>query len=196
MPYATRPVFVVPEQPLSLQEVMAVNREHYEGTELDQTEGYSLMSPHKQTNRPICYSYTDYGAVWQLRGGLPPSVGGVLHLAPSRPCSSAFVPFFAGITAIPANWTGKTAFNAFRAVADSLDKKGTVDGELRYLHYIPLVHATYGGFEAEVAAQQAVVDATAAALPPTEASAYLTGISTQRADQAKALADSLPAQMP
>jgi len=196
MPYPTRPVFVAPEHPLTVQEVMAVNREHYEGTELDQTAGYTLMSPHDQTNRPICYSYTDYGAVWQLRSWLPPAVGGILYLAPSRPCSSAFVPFYAGITSIPTAWTGKTAFNAFRAVATSLDKKGTVEGEIRYKHHIPLVRSTYGGFEAEVAAQQAVVDATAAALPPTEASAYLTGISTQRADQAKALADSLPAQMP
>ena len=109
------------------------------------------MSPHAQTNRPICYSTTDYSAVWQLRSWKPDDIGGVMWVAPCRPCSSAYVPFYDSITSVPSAWTSKTAFNLFRAVADSLDKSGTVGGELRYKHYIPLVQSVYGAFETECA---------------------------------------------
>ena len=122
------------------------------------------MSPHAQTNRPICYSTTDYSAVWQLRSWKPDDIGGVMWVAPSRPCSSAYVPFYDCITSVPAAWTGKTAYTAFRAVADSLDKNGTVNGSIRYGHYIPLVRSTYGGFETDCTNAQASTEATAAGL--------------------------------
>ena len=139
-------------------------RYHYEGTAIDQTQNYTLMSPHAQTNRPICHSTTDYSAVWQLRSWKPDDIGGVMWVAPCRPCSSAYVPFYDSITSVPTAWTSKTAYNVFRAVADSLDKNGTVGGELRYKHYIPLVKSTYGAFETECTNAQASTEATAAGL--------------------------------
>ena len=154
MPYVERPVFVVPDRPLVRQDFMAICREHYEGTVLDQTAGYSLMSPHSQTDRPICYSTTDYGVVWQLRRSLPEAVGNVMWLALSRPCSSAFVPFYAGVRDVPQSWSQKKAYLAFRAVADSLDLPGTVAGETRYRHYTPIVRGAYGDFEARSADAQ------------------------------------------
>ena len=45
-------------------------------------------------DRPLCYLWTDYSAIWQLRGWLPPQVGGVLWALLSRPCSSAYVPLY------------------------------------------------------------------------------------------------------
>ena len=86
------------------------------------------MTPHDQTNRPICYKTTDYSAVWQLRDWKPDAIGGVMWVAPSRPCSSAYVPVYDSVTSVPAAWTDATAYNAFRAVADSLDKNGKVNG--------------------------------------------------------------------
>jgi dipeptidase len=196
MPYATRPVYVVPDHKLTRQDIMAIDRYHYESTALDQTQGYALMSPHAQTDRPICYSTTDYGTAWQMRSSLPAAVGGVVWIAPSRPCSSAFVPFYAGITSVPAAWTGKTAYTAFRAVADSLDKNGTVGGQIRYKYYSPLVRSTYGAFETEVASAQAATETTAKGLTGTAQTTYLTNYSAQRATQAYNLALSLPAKMP
>ena len=107
-------------------------RYHYEGTSLDQTQGYTLMSPHDQTDRPICYATTDYSAVWQLRSWLPDNVGGVPWVAPSRPCSSAYVPFYDSVTSVPAAWTDNTAYHAFRTVADNLDQPGTASSDTRY----------------------------------------------------------------
>jgi dipeptidase len=199
MPYATRPVFVRPDHPLTRQDLMAAMREHYVGTELDQTEGYTLMSPHAQTCRPVCYSTTDYSAVWQLRRGMPAAIGDVMWLALSRPCSSAYVPFYAGVTDVPQRWSQKRAYLAFRKVADSLDAPGTVDGDIRYLHYIGLVRGVYEAFEAELAAQQADVEATAAGLwasSPQAAEAYLTQYVWTQAERAKQLAEELAAEMP
>jgi dipeptidase len=196
MPYVDRPVFVVPDHPLTRQDIAAICRYHYEGTSLDQTQNYTLMSPHAQTDRPICYSTTDYSAVWQLRGWLPDAIGGVMWLAPSRPCSSAYVPYYDAITSVPTAWTTKTAYNAFRAITDSLDATGTVGGEIRYKHYSPLVRGTYGGFEAQCAAAQACVESTAAGLTGAARITYLTNYTAQRATQAFDLAKALPAQMP
>ncbi len=196
MPYETRPVYVVPDQRVTRQQIQSICRYHYEGTGIDQTQDYALMSPHDQTNRPICHATTDYGAVWQLRSRLSDDIGGVMWVAPSRPCSSAYVPFYDSVTSVPVAWTNKTAFNVFRAAADSLDKNGTVGGELRYKHYIPLVQSTYGAFETECTDAQTSTERTASHLSESARITYLTDYSSQRAMQAQALAAGLPAQMP
>jgi dipeptidase len=196
MPYATRPVFVVPDHKLTRQDIAAVCRYHYEGTSIDQTAGFSLMSPHDQTNRPICYATTCHSEVWQLRSWKPDDIGGVMWLALSRPCSSTYVPFYDSITSVPAAWSGRTAFNEFRDVAESLDKNGTINGLTRYGYYIPLVKSTYGAFEAECANAQASTETAAAGLSGSARVTYLTNYSAQRAAQALNLAIDLPAQMP
>lgn len=195
MPYATRPVYVQPDDPVTRQDVQAICRYHYEGTALDQTAGYTLMSPHNQTNRPPCYSTTDYSAVWQLRSWQPDDIGGVLWVAPSRPCSSTYIPFYDSITSVPAAFASKTAFSAFRAVAESLDKKGTIGGTTRYGYYIPLVRSVYGAYETECADAQAATEAAAAGMSGSTRIRYLTDYSAQRATQALNLALGLPAQM-
>ena len=164
MPFATRPVYVVPDQPLTRQDFAEICRYHFEGTEIDQTDAYSLMTPHDQTNRPVCDATTDYSAVWQLRDWLPDAIGGVMWVAPSRPCSSAYVPFYDSITSVPAGWTDATAYAGFRAVADNLDKKGKVNGVRRYKYYSPLVRSTYGAFESSCTNAQSCVESTAAGL--------------------------------
>jgi dipeptidase len=195
MPYETRPVWVVPDEPVTRQDIMAISRYHYEGTALDQTDGYTLMSPHKQTNRPICDRTTDYSAVWQLRDWLPAEVGGVLWVAPGRPCASAYTPFYAGITAVPDDWADRTAARAFCKVALRLDRRGTIAGESYYAHYIPLVHNVFGAFEGQVEAEQASVEVTALGLEGAERQAYLTAYTAQCAQRAYELALSLPSQI-
>ena len=196
MPYATRPVYVVPDHKVSRQDIAAICRYHYEGTSIDQTAGYSLMSPHDQTNRPICYATTCHSEVWQLRSWKPDEIGGVMWVALSRPCSSTYVPFYGSVTSVPAAWGGRTAFNEFRDVAESLDRNGTINGLTRYGYYIPLVKSAYGAFEAECTSTQASTEATAAGLDGAERITYLTNYSASRAAQALNLAVGLPAQMP
>jgi dipeptidase len=196
MPYEDRPVFVEPDDPLTRQDIAAILRYHYEGTELDQTDGYTLMSPHAQTSRPICYATTDYSVVFQMRDWLPDAVGGVAWLGLSRPCSSTYVPFYDSITSVPAAWGRKAAYVDFRAVADSLDADGTIAGMIRYKYYTPLVRGAYGAFAANMAAVQGCVESTAACLPPAQRRAYLTDYSSERAGEARDLAQDLIVLMP
>ena len=104
--------------------------------------------------------------------------------------------FRGSATSVPSAWAGKTAYNSFRAVADSLDKTGKVAGEIRYKHYIPLVQSTYGSFETTCAGAQAATDNAAAGLNGTARSTYLTNYSAHQATQALSLANGRPAQMP
>ena len=152
--------------------------------------------PARPDHRPICYKTTDYSAVWQLRDWMPDTIGGVMWVAPSRPCSSAYAPLYDSVTSVPAAWTDTTAYDAFRAVADSLDQAGKVNGVRRYKYYSPLVRSTYGAFETQCTNAQACVESTAAGLSGPARITYLTNYSTQRATQALNLALGLPAQMP
>ena len=202
MPYASRPVFVAPDGPLGRQDLMSIARDHYEGTELDQTAGYTLMSPHDQTVWPICNHTTDYAVIWELRSFLPNPVGGVMWVAPSRPCSTTFVPFYAGIADVEPLWNSKPphdAFMLFRAVADDLDLGGNVNGEDRYGYYFPAVRSSFGEYEATLAAEQPLVDAIAGGLyqtSPASAQQYLTDYCRQRAREADDRASALASQIP
>jgi len=97
---------------------------------------------------------------------------------------------------VPAAWSGRTAFNEFRDVAESLDRNGTIDGLTRYGYYIPLVRNTYGAFETACTNGQASTEASAASMTGSARIQYLTTYSASRAAQALNLAVGLPAQMP
>jgi len=195
MPFASRPVFVVSAHLLTRQDFMAICRDHYEGTQLDQTSNYTLMNPNAQTDRPICYSTTDYSAVWQLRGWLPENIGGVMWVATGRPDTSAYVPYYDCVTSVPTAFTGKTAFRSFEGIATTLDKGGTIGGTTRYGYNIGLVRSTFGGFETTCTNAQASTESTAAGKTGADQVAYLTTYSTTCATQALSLANGLRLQL-
>jgi dipeptidase len=103
------PVSVKPDRKLSLKNVMTIFRNHYEGITLDESEGYS-RSPHK-THHTICNYGSHRTTVVQQRDWLPVEIGTVYWRALDQPCSSVFVPWYAGIHRIP---------EAFRKAPESL----------------------------------------------------------------------------
>ena len=162
--YATRPVFVVPDHKLTRQDIAAVCRYHYEGTSIDQTADYSLIEPARSDQPPdlLLDDVPQRGvaaASWK-----PDDIGGVMWVALSRPCSSHLRAFYDSVTSVPAAWSGRTAFNEFRDVAESLDRNGTINGLTRYGYYIPLVKSIYGAFETDCTNAQASTETTAAGL--------------------------------
>jgi dipeptidase len=205
MPYADRPVFVHPQARLAAADLKALARDHYEHTMLDTvTPDYDNGSPHPFTAcEPDCcwYStcniYTDYSAIWEMRRWLPDPMGGLLSLGLSRPCSSTYVPFYAGVTYVPSTWSIRSpsdAFVSFRAVADNLDQGGLVSGQPRYQHSISSVRAAWQTFESQTDAVRPWVEATALNLWNTSedsARAYLAAFSASRAQQAQADAETL-----
>ncbi|MDZ7859726.1 MAG: C69 family dipeptidase [Candidatus Krumholzibacteriota bacterium] len=94
------PVSIKPDRKLSLKEMMNIMRNHYEGTELDSSNGYE-RSPHKTESRPICTYYTRRTTVIQLREWMPAEIGTVIWRALYEPCSSGFVPWYLCARDIP-----------------------------------------------------------------------------------------------
>jgi dipeptidase len=99
------PLTAVPGKKLAPQDIMALLRDHYEGTEYDLTNKYEKGSPHHTTERTICRMATDATTVAHLRGWLPPEIGGVLWFSVGTPCSSVYVPYYLGVLDFPKPYT-------------------------------------------------------------------------------------------
>jgi len=100
------PFSFVPKKKITPEDLMKVLRDHYEDTPLDLTEGYTKGSPHYTKERTICTATTQFSYVAELRSWMPPEIGTVMWLAPRRPCTQAFTPWYAGILRVPADYDG------------------------------------------------------------------------------------------
>lgn len=90
-----------PEKKISISDIKAVLRDHYEGTELDKTDHYALGNPHEIDETTICDYNTQFSMIVHLRDDLPAELSTVLWLAPHRPCVQAYTPWYPGIRSIP-----------------------------------------------------------------------------------------------
>jgi dipeptidase len=122
------PLAVVPGKKLTPRDIMALLRDHYEGTEYDLTQGYEKGSPHHTSERTICRMATDATTVAHLRGWLPPEIGGVLWLSVGTPCSSVYVPYYLGVPDFPEPYAfiseaydRKNAFWVFNSLENLVD---------------------------------------------------------------------------
>jgi len=91
------PFSFVPKNKISIKDLMDILKLHYKDTKL---EDKKLDSPHNSEILPICRKDTQYGMIAQLRNWLPSDVGNIMWLAPYRPCSQVFIPWYYGISKI------------------------------------------------------------------------------------------------
>ncbi|MBD3276990.1 MAG: dipeptidase [Candidatus Aegiribacteria sp.] len=121
------PFSVEPDTPLDTRSVMALHRDHYEGTPFDMTMGpaagpfgypyryYGSYDPHGDVGdpnmqlegaweRPLSVDYCGYLYVNQGRSWLPDRVGGICWFGPDKPSETCFVPFFCGVTNLPSSY--------------------------------------------------------------------------------------------
>jgi dipeptidase len=164
------PLTVVPGKKLTPQDIMALLRDHYEGTEYDLTNIYEKGSPHHTTERTICRMDTDTSSVAHLRGWLPPEIGGVLWLSVGTPCSSVYVPYYLGVLDFPKPYTylsdtydRENAFWVFNSLENLVDRyyaeKGNSEkGETRAIDYVA---GHWKNFEDDEFAMQGAVEKTA-----------------------------------
>ena len=112
------PLFIKPDAPLGVSDVMALMRDHYEGTPYDMTKGLDagpFGTPYRYRDlpfkvdgaaymweRPISTQQAGFVTVSQSRKGMPDGVGGVTWFTPDDASTSCFTPFYCGITALPA----------------------------------------------------------------------------------------------
>lgn len=117
------PLSVKPDKKVSVQDLLAVFRDTYEGTPFDMTryltvtgpKGVAVKSPvanpfmsadlrelfHIQRERTIAAPTATYLQICQARSWLPNPIGGLVWLGYDNPATTPHMPFYIGITQMP-----------------------------------------------------------------------------------------------
>lgn len=98
------PVSFIPPEPVAMEDVIAVLDNHYEGTELDDSDHYRNHNPHKNKAMSICAGHQQMSFVAELRHDMPVETGCRLWIAPRRGCVNAYFPVYYGIKDFPERW--------------------------------------------------------------------------------------------
>ncbi len=199
------PLYIKPDRKLSLQDVQAMMRDHYEGTALDWRNDVgagAYRSPYRWApltwkvdsveycnERPIATQQTAFSFVAQMRSWVPKPVGGVLWFGVDDAAQTVYVPMYMSITTIPQcfrvgngdlyNFSWTSSFWIHNWVSNMV-----------YNRYAPM-HAdlkkVQDRLEAKFVAEQSQVDKKAlemARVSPAKAVAYLTNYSGKAAQTA------------
>ncbi|HOT68070.1 MAG TPA: C69 family dipeptidase [Candidatus Saccharicenans sp.] len=90
-----------PANPITVEKLMSVLRDHYEGTEYDATDGYKLGSPNKTKFRTICTSSTINSFVVCLNKQKPEPISALTWLAFGKPDTTLYLPLYSGLETLP-----------------------------------------------------------------------------------------------
>jgi len=115
------PLWIKPDQKLSLEDVMSLVRDHYEGTPYDMTKGvdagpfgtpnrwrplsWEVDSVNYSWERPISTYNTAFSMIAQCRSWLPDPVGGILWFGEDDTYFTCYVPIFCNNSEIPEPFT-------------------------------------------------------------------------------------------
>jgi dipeptidase len=196
------PLWVKPDQKLSLHDTMELMRDHYEGTPLDMTKDVgagAYKTPYRfrpltfevdgvtyGNERAISTQQTGFTLVAQSRSSLPAAIGGVLWFGVDDTYSTVYVPMYAGITSSPAPFDPATA-NFTRFSWDSAFWAFNAVSNLAYGRYSEMIvdiRKAQSDLEGSFIGVQADREKTALKLyqsSPEEARAYLTHVSHEAA---------------
>jgi dipeptidase len=196
------PLWIEPDQKLSVRDVMELMRDHFEGTEFDMTTDvgagpfklpyrwrpmeWELDTQKYLHERAISTQQTAASFVTQSRSWLPDPIGGIIWFGMDDSYSSVYVPFYCGIQEVPKPWgeesgsfdgfSWDSAFWIFNWVAN------TAYG--RYSDMIVDIQNEQRIFESKFMAEQPEVENHAVGLfkqSPFQAREYLTKYSALQA---------------
>jgi dipeptidase len=198
------PLYIKPENKLSVHDVMHLMRDHYQGTELDMTVGVAA-GPYEMpyrwrpltwqyegqdyfNERPISTPQTGFSFVSQARSHLPNEVGGVLWFGVDDTYFTVYTPMYASMTKTPYNFskgvgslsqfTWDAAFWVFNSVSNF--------SYPRFSIVIDDVQKVQNELEGSFLAQQKTTEETALSLLKNsrgEAIEYLTNYSISSAEK-------------
>ena len=202
----TYPLWIKPDEKLSMADVFALMRDHYEGTEYDMTKGVDA-GPYGTPNRwrpmqwkdssntdttviyawerPISTQQTGFSFVSQSRSWLPDPIGGVYWYGVDDTYMTSYLPLYCGINAIPESYTTgsldkfswESAWWVFNFVANIAN--------LKYSLMAPDILAVQADLEGTFLALQPAVDKTAVELyntNPELMTRYLSDYSISHAE--------------
>jgi dipeptidase len=111
------PLWIKPDKKLSVQDVMSLMRDHFEGTKLDMTKDigagpfqlpyrwrgltWQVDSVNYCNERAASTQQTGFSFVAQSRGWLPSPIGGIFWFGVDDTYSTCYIPMYCGITKIP-----------------------------------------------------------------------------------------------
>ncbi|OGC83788.1 MAG: hypothetical protein A2W07_00460 [candidate division Zixibacteria bacterium RBG_16_43_9] len=195
------PLWIKPDKKLSVKDVFALMRDHYEGTPYDLTKGIDA-GPYGNPNRarPITWMVdsveygwersistpqTAFSFVSQSRSWLPNPVGGVLWYGLDDTYTSCYIPFYCSIDTVPKSFTvgslnkfsWESAWWVFNFVANYAN--------LKYSYMVPEIQAVQKDIEGNFLALQPTVEKTALELEKTDPrllTRYLTDYSVENAE--------------
>ncbi|MFY9135013.1 MAG: C69 family dipeptidase [Bacillota bacterium] len=197
-PYAERyPFSVVPDKPVTPQDLMRINRDVYQGTEFDLTVGMaagpfgtpnrsptsSRMNPPGSSGweRAISMFRAVYSTVVVARDGMPDWIGGLTWFGYDAPHTTCYIPIYCGVSYLPESFTKgsrggsydvfsrESAWWAFNFVSNWAD--------LKFSYMIEDIKAVRDPLEAEFFAMQPAIENAAVALyetNPNAARAFIT----------------------
>jgi dipeptidase len=198
------PLWIKPDRKLSARDVMALKRDHFEGTEFDLSVGVGAgpyacpyrwrpltwkVDGEKYLNeRATSTQQTGFSIVAQSRSWLPDPIGGVLWFGVDDTASTVYVPMYSGLTEPPHNFavgtgdfetfTWESAFWVFNVVSNFAYS--------RYKDMIVDIQAVQQELEGSFEARQPEVEAAALKLyeeAPGLARDYLTAYSLKQAER-------------
>jgi len=191
------PFSVKPDVPVTVQKVMEIERDHYEGTEFDLTQGLAagpFGTPNRYPTsgsknpegssgweRAISLFRTNFSTVVVARADLPNWIGGLTWFGYDAPHSTCYIPLYCSATELPESFrlgmrggsydvfSRESAWWAFNFVSNWAD--------LKYSYMIEDIKAVRDPIEAEFFAMQPFIEDTAVALydqNPALARSFLT----------------------
>jgi dipeptidase len=183
------PFSVKPDKKLSVQDVMALTRDKSQGTVYDPVRGIRggpFQNPHYyRGTRLISVPNVEYTTLTQCRSWLPDPIGGIVWVALGVQDTSCYVPFYAGMTAVPASFSRGDHFVVDRRSARWAFDYVDFHTQVAYNAIIRDVQAAQDKYEAEAVARIPEIDKRALELhkkKPAEAAKFLTGFCLNNAD--------------
>ena len=199
------PLWVIPDKKLSVQDVEAAMRDHFEGTPmaLDSTDigGGVWQMPYRPTplyyevngkkyfnERPTSTQQTGFSYVSQMRSWLPRQIGGVLWFGNDDGNMVAYTPIYCGNTVPPECYDTPGADAVTFSMKNAYWVCNWVSNMVypRYSLMFPRLKAVRDSLDQSYFAQQAEVEARAVELCKTseeEAVKYLNTYSNTKAQQ-------------
>lgn len=198
------PLWIVPKEKLSVQDVQAAMRDHYEGTALaiDTTDVGSgiWQMPYRPTplmytvdgkkyfnERPISTQQTAFSFVSQMRAWLPREIGGVLWFGNDDANMVAYTPVYCGNTTRPecydtpgadaVTFSDRNAFWVCNWVSNMVYP--------RYSQMFPSLKSVRDSLEASYFNEQANIENQAVALYNTDKAAALKRLNTYSNNKAQ-----------
>jgi dipeptidase len=195
------PLWVTPDKKLSVTDVFALIRDHFEGTELDMTKGidagpfglprrwrpltWKVDGVEYCWERPISTQQTGFSSVSQSRAWLPDAVGGLVWFGMDDTYTTCYSPFYCSLGAVPPSFAagsiGKFSWDSawwvFNLTANY--------AYMKYSYMVPEIQAAQKEIESNLLALQPAVEKTAVELAGSDtnlAARYLTDYSVMHAE--------------